>query len=181
MHLRSGARRSLLIFVVLSFVLGCTATNGSRSGSTDAVTVQLNQTSRSFGFRTVAELSDGGSLLVISSAAEDDSLSPSLRLSVESANGPVTPGTYRLDADPDLGISAQYAIGGAADGAVLTNTVFETRDLGNESDLIITITSLDHGRVSGTFRGVVTTDDEVTIDNPITLTDGRFDVHVETS
>lgn len=182
MHLRKAPRPSLLILLVLSLVVACTDTNGNPpGGAPDAISVQLNQTSTSFGFGTGAELSDDGSLLVISGSAAEDSLAPSLQLTVESVNGPVTAGTYRLEANPDHGVSAQYAIGRAEDGAIVTNTVFEARDIGNESDLIITIASVDHRRVSGTFSGVVTTDEEVTIDNLITMTQGRFDVHVETS
>ena len=181
MYLRRAGSPSVLIFLVLTVVMGCTTTPGYRAAPANAISVQFDQASMTFGFRAVAQLSDDGSLLVISGSAEDDSLSPSLQLAVESTNGPVTPGTYRLDTNPDLGISAQYAIERAEDGAIVTNTVFETRDLGNERDLIITIASLDQGRVSGSFSGLVTTDDEVTIANPITMADGAFDVRVESS
>ena len=155
--------------------------NGKPNGksSRDTISAKFNGKWKNFNFLTNSESADNNSLLTINGFTENDSLSPSLELHLSKLNGKITPGNYYLDADPNQSISAQYTIERAKDGAVLTNTVYETRDIGKKTDLIIMIKSLANGRAKGTFSGVITTEEEVKGDKVITITEGKFDVRLK--
>lgn len=174
-----------LLCLFLLLVMGTKVDGKPKGGTTKKVaavntlSVKFNGKPKNFKFRTQAISSNNGSLLTITGFTEDDSLSPSLFLTVEKESSKITPGTYYLNDDHYPHISAQYAIERAKDGAVVTNTLYETRDIGKKTDLIIKIISVSNGRLKGTFSGVITTEEDVTIAKTFTLTEGKFDVRLK--
>ena len=170
----------LLLFVSCTKVNGKPKTGpGKAAASSNIFSVKFNGKPKNFKFRTKAIASDNGSLLTITGFTENDSLSPSLTLHVMKSEGKITPGTYYLNANPDQNVSAEYEIERAKDGAILTGTVYETRDIGKKTDMVITIKSVSNGRVKGSFSGVITTVEEVKIAKLFTLTEGKFDVRLK--
>ncbi|MEO5912229.1 MAG: hypothetical protein ABIP95_15180 [Pelobium sp.] len=150
--------------------------DGNPANSNGFISAKFNGKLKQFKFRADGAFEDNNKLLGMNGFMEDNSLSPTLEIHIKKTEGKITTGTYHLYDSPDIAISATYTISRKEDGALLSNTFYETRDIGNKKDLIINIKSLANGRAKGTFNGVITTDNEVKGDQVITLTEGTFDV-----